>query len=267
MSVAVTDRGAYEYHALLATILIQEGDYPSALEPTREALRLNPDDAESWLRLGALYLRLKRGGHAINTYRTASARFADRPEFLIGRGVVEEMLAKLPAAIAIYREVTHIFPHYEQGYWFLGQALIKAVLPDEARATGRRLLALNPQSAYGHYLLAQADWITPGGGQEAREHLVRALELDPRFAEAAILAGKVELRAGDPAKAIDFLRRAVEIDPQLEEAYFLLARAYRQSGDNKQAEIELAHFRRLRRPKEQENRLLSNFLASGAPRP
>jgi tetratricopeptide (TPR) repeat protein len=185
----------------------------------------------------------------------------------MGKGVVEEMLAKLPEAIAIYREVTKSFPLYEPGYSFLGQVQIKAVLPDEARTTARDLLRLNSQSAYGEFLLAQADWITPGNGQQARPHVVRALELNPRLAEAALLAGKIELQAGEPAKAIEYLKQAVQSEPQLEDGYFLLAKAYRQSGDKKQAEIELATFRSLRLAEDKENHLLSNFLASGGPRP
>ena len=267
MTVAASDRGVSDYQALLATILIQIGDFKAALEPTQEAARLNPADAENWLRLGALYLRLKRGQHAIDTYENASRRFPDRPEFLIGRGVVEEMLARLPAAAAVYREATTKFPRYEPGYCFLGQVQIKAVMPDEARAAARALLRLNSQSAYGEYLLAQANWITAGKGQDARPHLARALDLDPRLAEAALLAGKVELQAGEPAQAIKYLKQAVQVEPSLEDGYFLLAKAYRQSGDKDRAEIELAAFRRLRQAEEKENHLLSNFLASAGPRP
>ena len=267
LTVAPSDRGANEYQSLLATVQIQLGDFKAALEPAQEAVRLDPSNAENWLRLGALYLRLKRGQHALDTYQTAREKFPNRPEFLIGKGVVEEMLARLPEAIAVYREVTTRFPLYEPGYCFLGQIQVKSVLPDEVRTTARGLLRVNSQAAYGEYLLAQADWITPGKGQQSRPHVVRALELNPRLAEAALLAGKVELQAGEPAKAIEYLKQAVQVEPQLEDGYFLLAKAYRQSGDKKHAEIELATFRNLREAEDKENHLLSNFLASGGPRP
>lgn len=267
LSVPPPERGTNEYQALLATVYIQLGDPKSALEPANEAVRLNPNDAENWLRLGALNLRLRRGQHALDTYQAARGHFPNRPEFLIGKGVVEEMLARLPEAIAVYREVTTSFPLYEPGYCFLGQVQVKSVLPDEVRATARGLLRVNSQSAYGEYLLAQADWITPGKGQQARPHVVRALELNPRLAEAALLAGKVESQAGEPAKAIEYLKQAVQAEPQLEDGYFLLAKAYRQSGNKKQAEIELATFRSLRQAENEEELLLSKFLAFRGPRP
>jgi tetratricopeptide (TPR) repeat protein len=267
LTVAPLDRSTTEYQALLATVLTQLGDFKSALAPAQEAVRLDSSNPENWLRLGALYLQLKRGQHALDTYQTARGLFPNRPEFLLGKGVVEEMLARLPEAIAVYREVTTKFPLYEPGYCFLGHVQIKSVLPDEARATARDLMRLNSQSAYGEYLLAEADWVTPGNGQQARPHVLRALELNPRLAEAALLAGKVELQAGEPAKAIEYLKQAVQIEPQLEDGYFLLAKAYRQSGDKKQAEIELANFRNLRQSEDKENHLLGNFLASGGPRP
>lgn len=267
LSVAPSEQNRLDYQVLLATVLIDLGDYREALPPSQQAVRLRPSDPENWLRLGMVYLRLKRGQHALDTYKTAWGLFPTRPEFLIGQGVVEEMVAKLPQAISTYKQVTAKFPRYEPGYCFLGQVQIKSSLPEEARATGQKLLRLNPHSAYGEYLLAQADWITPGKGQEARPHVQRALELNPRLAEAALLAGKVEMQAGEPLKAIHFLSSAVQIAPQLEDAHYVLSRAYRQIGDPARAEAQLAIFRELRRKEDAENHLLNNFLATGGPPP
>ncbi len=267
LTVPAAGRNTAEYAALLATVQVQLGETKAALSPAQDAVRLDPANAEHWLRLGALYLRLKRGQHALDTYRGGAQRFPDRPEFLVGQGVVEEMLAKFPSAADIYRAVTEKFPRYEAGYCFLGQVQIKAVQPDEARATARQLLRVNAQSAYAEYLLAQADWITPGRAQEARPHLARALALNPHLAEAALLAGKAELQAGNLAKAIEHLKQAVQVAPQMEEGYFLLAKAYRQKGDRQQAEVELARFKKLRQVQDEEDRLLSNFLAAGRPQP
>ncbi len=267
LTTKVSDRETTEYQTLLATVLVQLGDFREALPPAIDVVRLNPSDPDNWLRLGALYLRLRKGQHALNTYQAAAERFPNRPEFLIGRGVVEEMVARMPLAIQVYRQVIQKFPNYEPGYQFLGQVQVKAGLPSDARRTAQLLLRLNPHSAYGEYLLAQADWITPGKAQEARPHLQRALELNPRLAEAALLAGKVELQAGQPAKAIPILKQAIQSEPRLEEGHFLLAKAHQQNGDKKQAEVELATFQKLRQAEEKENHLLSNFLATGEPRP
>ena len=209
---------------------------------------------------------MKKGQHALEVYRARQARFPNRPEFLIGPGVIEEMQARLDVAIETYRGVTQKYPRQESAYQFLGHALITAGKAADAEETAKKLLKLNPRSAYGEYLLGEAAWLSPGRKAEAAAHAEQALRLDPHLVEALLLAAKVELRSGNPQQAVSFLQRAIQEAPRVETSHYLLAQAYRQVGDLRQADLELKAFRALRQSEDHENQLLGNFLATGTVR-
>ena len=266
LSVSAAGAGQSNYQALLASGLTDRGDYHGALAPSIKVLKLAPSDANNWLRLAALYLRMKKGQHALEVYRAGQARFPNRPEFLIGPGVIEEMQERLDVAIETYRGVTQKYPRQESAYQFLGHALIKAGKAADAEETAKKLLKLNPRSAYGEYLLGEAAWLSPGRKAEAAAHAEQALRLDPHLVEALLLAAKVELRSGNPQQAVSFLQRAIQEAPRVETSHYLLAQAYRQVGDLRQADLELKAFRALRQSEDHENQLLGNFLATGTVR-
>ena len=267
LSVPPADRAQVNYQVLLSTVCTRLGAHKDALPPAQEAVKLVPSDPDNWLRLGALYLRLRQGQHATDVYETGRSLFPTRPEFLLGLGVVEQMQAKFPEAISLFRQVVEAFPRLDAGYLFLAQVQLKAARPAEARETAEKLVRLNPRSAFAEYLAGEAAWAIPGKESEAAPHVQRALELNPRLVEALLLAAKIELRQGDPHKAVAHLKEAIAAEPRVDTGHLLLARAYRQMGDARRAESELAAFRQLRQAEEQENQLLSNFLANGARRP
>lgn len=263
LSVPAAERGHINYQALLASNLTHLGDFKGAVAPSVEVVKLAPSDPENWLRLAGLYLRLKKGQHATDVYRAGLWRFPTRPEFLIGLGVIEEMQAKMDSTISIYRQVVEQFPQQAVGYQFLGHAQVKANQAAEAQKTAEKLLLLDPRSAYAEYLLGEAAWTRPGREQDAAEHAQRALQLDPKLVEARLLAAKVELRVGDPHKAIAYLKEVTNNQPRVEAAHYLLAQACRRIGDTREADAELAAFRKLRQAGDNENQLLSNFVAGG----
>lgn len=267
LTVAEADRTQAHYQVLLATVLTRLGAYKEALPPAREAVKLAPSDPDNWLRLGGLYLRLKRGQHATDVYQTGRTLFPMRSEFLLGLGVIEQMQAKYPAAIKIFRQVVETFPSLDAGYLFLAQVQLMAARPAEARETAERLLRMSPRSAFAEYLVGQAAWSTPGKESEAAPHVQRALELNPRLVEALLLAAKIEMRRGNPQQAVVHLKQAIAEEPRVDTGHLLLARAYRQMGDAQNAQAALVAFRQLRQVEEKENQLLSNFLATGASRP
>jgi tetratricopeptide (TPR) repeat protein len=259
-SVAATDRGQAAYQSLLGSVLTRLGQYRKALAPSQEAIRLEPSNPEHRLRLAGLYLRLKMGQHATDVYRQGQSLFPERPEFWLGLGVVEQMQAKFPAALEIFQQVTQKFPQQEGGFLFLAHAQIKAGQPTEALETARKLLALKPGSALGEYLCAEAAWAIPGQEGEARRHVQKSLQANPRLPEALVLAAKIELKLGDPREAIGYLEQAISFEPRMASAHYVLSQAYRRMGDTARAEAAADSFRKLRVSEDAETELLGNFL-------
>ncbi len=161
-SVATGDREDANYQALLSSVLTRLGRYREALPASREALRLAPSDAENWLRLGAVYLHLKMGEHATEVYEKGQALFPDRPQFVLGLGVIQEIQARFDDAIPTYEQAIRKFRHYPGGYLFLAGAYLKASRTTDAARAATQALALDPRSALAKCFLAEAAWKSPG---------------------------------------------------------------------------------------------------------
>ncbi len=73
----------------------------------------------------------------------------------------------------------------------------------------------------------------------ARDDLGRAIELDPKNAEAHYWRGLVALRQGEPGKAAGDLKRAIDLDPKEPNPYVQLATLYSRAGQHDDAVITL----------------------------
>ena len=81
---------------------------------------------------------------------------------------------------------------------------------------------------------------------EAIRRFQRAIELQPKFPDALIAAGKVLISMDRSAEAIPLLEKATALDPFNEVARYRLAQAFQKTGNKQRAEQEFAEFRRLR---------------------
>lgn len=88
----------------------------------------------------------------------------------------------------------------------------------------------NPRDPLAHHHLALSA-LSVLKDEEALFHFTRALELDPRLAEAACGKGKALQRQGHLAEAAKWYRKALEIEPEYVEARRALEALDRQSPD------------------------------------
>lgn len=134
------------------------------------------------------------------------------------------------------------------------KALFKQVAEDGV-AAAEKAVALNPRSSEAHWLLGDLlsqliPHVYGGGmryGQRATKALDRAIELDPRNANAYVSRAisyyyTPESFAGSKTKAFDMLQKAVESDPAADTPHIWLALFHLDSGKTDEAvkEIELA---------------------------
>jgi len=79
-----------------------------------------------------------------------------------------------------------------------------------------------------------------GAMEEAKKHFLKAVELDPNFAEAYNNLGLVYTEMGDEEKATEAFTKAVQLDPSLPAAYNNLGYIFYKQGSYEQA-IEMYH--------------------------
>ncbi|MBM3837843.1 MAG: tetratricopeptide repeat protein [Verrucomicrobia bacterium] len=120
-------------------------------------------------------------------------------------GISHQELAEADQALQIFREVTRRFPGFAQGYYRLGEALLKAGDLDNSEKAFQRLAELAPKEWRGY---------------------------------AGI--GDVHLRRGEFSQAVKWLEQAVQLDWSAARAHHLLGTALRETGRIAEAEIELS---------------------------
>jgi TolB-like protein/Flp pilus assembly protein TadD len=110
---------------------------------------------------------------------------------------------------------------------------------EQAEASARRALALEPSLTEGHVALGFVQALYHFDLRAADSSLQRAVELAPSNPEALSLTAVVRYQLGSPEEAITLARRAVEVDPLSSFAHGNLGRLYRWDGRLLEAEEAL----------------------------
>jgi len=192
---------------LLAVILAVEKDNTGALKAVRDATDLAPDSFDAQFALGrALY----GAGDPAN------------------------------AALAFQKAIA-LKPEDSQARFFLATALEGAGNFDKAREAYGELIRLQPQSAEGHLglgvLLLKLD---AAHTEQGVSELLKAIALKGDLYEARITLGRVLVKSGRSAEAIEHFSQAAKLAPNNPEPHYQLAIAYRRLGKTIEAERESA---------------------------
>jgi len=126
-----------------------KGNYDTALECYRKAIRLDPKNAESYYNLANLYMTM------------------NNPE----------------KAIAEYQQAIQINPRYAKAYGNLAVALARQNRPGEALENFAKVVELEPNSVDAQFNLAAA-LLGDGQFEKAADHYRKVLSLDPNDIEA-----------------------------------------------------------------------------------
>jgi tetratricopeptide (TPR) repeat protein len=136
-------------HALLAELLLDQQQYAAAIDHYRAYLQTAPSDAQGFGNLGIALASANRPVEAVVAFRRAA-------ELQPGNASAHENLARM---------------------------LVETGDAAGAAAAAQQALALTPASAAAHDLLGQA-LVAQRRIPEAREHFLRALQIDPSFPDA-----------------------------------------------------------------------------------
>ncbi|MDW3193704.1 MAG: adenylate/guanylate cyclase domain-containing protein [Cytophagales bacterium] len=133
-------------------------------------------------------------------------------------------------------------PLYDQAYGGLARAYsllaVTRYLPpkegfQKTVDTANKVLELNPENEDGYVALAFADFFFYWNFERGRNHLEKALEINPRSSEANVTYGLYYLIKGKVKSAITYIQKAREIDPLSLTNNRTLADSYYLMGDYK----------------------------------
>jgi tetratricopeptide (TPR) repeat protein len=220
-------------HNLLSRWFMDKGDWDQALEHSRAAAAILPNDPTVHDDLSRIFLHQGKADAAV---AEALQSIQVQPRSDVNRQTLSRAyLARgdFAAAAASCREAIRLNPSSTEAWCNLGFALLQLEQIPGATAAYQQALELNPDAALPHNDLGNI-FLRQRRTDEAMAQFQRAVELDPSFAEAHYnLAGLLAYQ-GRLDEAIAQCEKAVEIQPSLaaarERLASLMATRQRKSG-------------------------------------
>lgn len=197
----------------LARVAEQQGDTGAMLGWLQRAVKYAPDDNQPRLLLAEYYLR--------------------KGDLELARQLVGTAVEKAPQDTA--------------ALVMQGRLLMAGRRYDDAIKPLQQLLAISPDSAVGHILLAES-FLELGRLPESLEQLKAVLDKDPASMPAMALMVRLDIRRGSTAQALEFSKRIKAAYPELYLGYEMAGDTLMAQGDYADAGNEYAQaFDRLRR--------------------
>lgn len=198
-----------EYWLNLTRELMDLRRFPDAVAAAQDALAANPKSYALQLRLGAAYLSAGRYPEAENAFRELVVAGDPLPTSYVGLAQVLLRTGRADEAITVLRNAEEKIGANFLISYFEGIALDRAGRLPDAAAVYQKALELNPKSAEAHFGLGKTQ-LASGHLKEAIAELRESLQLNPGSKPARRLLSQAYRRAGDYANAAKFAEASNE---------------------------------------------------------
>jgi superkiller protein 3 len=210
----------------------------------RKAIELNPKLAAFHYDLGLAQAKQNRLDDAIACYRKAielNPKFV--PAYQRLAAILLSQQRDFDGAIEVIQKVISLQPDLAAPHVNLGRALSSKGREREAIASFRNALRIEPTLAQAHlslaHLLTTCSDPRLRDPREALEAAQKAVELAPQLAEAWLVLGWAQYRAGDGKASIEALAKSIALPTSppggAARQWFLLAMAHWQLEDKDEA--------------------------------
>jgi len=184
-------RGSIAYNA---------GDYATALARYEDAVKQNPQDAESLSNLGQVLVRMQRTAEAVPYFERATALNPQRWAYRFNLARAHALLQHWDDAIASYRQAQTLFPDDYATTFNLALTLHKKGDDAGAVTEYKKAIALNPGDASFRMALA-ISYEALQQKPEAAGQYVEYLRLSPLAADADKVRAKIAQLTSAPPPA------------------------------------------------------------------
>jgi tetratricopeptide (TPR) repeat protein len=208
----------------------QAGDLPRAEQLYRQAVRIDPANADAPYLLGMACQAQGKLADAAAAFGQALQLRPDHADACNHLGIVLTDLRQLDEAAARFRQALRLRPQQADYHNNLGVTVAQQGQLDEAAACFRQALRLKPDYAEAHNNLGNV-FREQGKMHEAGACYQQALRLNPNHAEAHNNLGIVYTELARHDEAIACLQQALRLRPTYAQAHNNLAIALRDRGD------------------------------------
>lgn len=205
-------------------------DPASAVQAAQEAMDLDPRSEPARIQLAQVFLTRNTPEAAYEILSDALPQFPHSALIRLGLGLALNGLQRYEEAIKVLKDCLRLQPDLSLAFDALGNAYLNSAnfegLMREAVAYVRR----NPEDFRGYYYQASSRQELGQNGEETEALVRRSLELNPRFAAAQLLLGRILLDSDRTEQAASTLEQAVRLREKYAPAHLYLAIAYRRLG-------------------------------------
>jgi len=196
----------------LGFALLDGGDLQAGIEQYNEALRINPNSAETRNALGTALFNQGKSDEAMEEFSRA---IQIRPEFAdaySNRGMVLAGRGNMEAAFSEFQKALELDPDNPRIQYNFGFTLVNQGRPDEAISYFRKAVELKPDYAEAFFQMGNI-FVGKEMLSEAEAEYNRAIRIRPEYEDAHNNLGIILERQNRINEAIIHFREALRINP------------------------------------------------------
>jgi tetratricopeptide (TPR) repeat protein len=197
------------------------GQYQEAIEPYKQAIRIQPNDGEIYNNLCFAYGKVGRFDEAIESCRQAIQLKPDLAEAQNNLGWTYQIVGRYQEAIQSCKEAIRLKPDFVLAHYNLGNNYSALKKYEEAIKSYKETIRIQFDYAEGHLNLGAAYFHT-GRFEEAIVSYKQAVRLKSSLPEAHLNLGMSYLKLGDRGSAIEEYKILRELDKGLANRLFNL---------------------------------------------
>ena len=224
----------FKYHMLLGDAYFANGDVEHSYKSLQDALQLEPDNQDAFLKLGEIAYYSRDYDRAMDNLGKVTAKDPQNRTALFMKGFIYKETGDTSNAIILLRKVCDLYPDYEPAFDELGMIYADHhdPLAVEYLNTALRLEPQNTNALYGLAMFYQG----LNKPDKAEELYKQILNINNNHKEAWHNRGYIELFTyGNTDLAVEYLTRAIQCDSTFIEAWTNRGCAYELLGDKSSA--------------------------------
>jgi tetratricopeptide (TPR) repeat protein len=209
------------------------GRYYESLVALQGALSSNPNYAPAYANMGRLHIATKMPFTAVKELEKARQLEPKNIGTACDLGQAYQRTLNFKSAEDAYQRALALDPNSTQAMLGLGQVWYATTKYDNALEMLNKLAVKVPDDPAVHLALGRLYFERATGKndfEQARKHFEQTVRLDQNDPEAWYQLGRVELKDGKNARALEMQRRALRIAPQHSGALYQLERCLRAVG-------------------------------------
>jgi len=236
---------------LLADARERCGETPDAIAALRKAIVLHPKDSRLYLHFADVALTHHSFQAGVDMLNAGISQSPHLSSLYLTRGILKVQLAQYAEAEQDFAQAEAIDPSSRYSAALQGMAKLQQNQLAPAGEEIRRRVGKHPDDPFLYYLLAET--LTRRGAvagtpefAEAVAAARKAVSLQPHFALARDVLGRLYLQKGDTTEAVKQSRLAIADDPTDQTALYHLIRALKKAGQDAEVPALIAKLAQLR---------------------